>query len=812
MKIYSDLAFSLRLLRNTPVLTVMTVIVIVLGLSLYLASYSLVKMLSDKPMPFPSGDRYVTLKTINSGIGDFDFSSNAYDQFTYQRLKNRSENYAHLGAYRSDSFVLSDEEYSKRVVGASISAELFSALSIEPLLGRLFERDIDNSAEDGVVIISYSVWQDYYAGNMDIIGEVAEIDGRFLNVIGVMPEDFRFPTSHEVWFPLQLDQAIEPGRGFQLTVIGVLNPGVTHAAAELELNALLAELTSENPELYSGRTELVRPYASSASTVTLGFNEALTFITLIILMLGVLNLSSLLLIRSISREQEMAVRSSLGASNLQLAKQLLFESFLICSGGLILSFVALAVLLPWLGLQLENGQNGNLPFWYEFKLTSQVVLTGCLCTLAIWMASSSVVIYRVCRTDSNRALLGATKGGDALSRALVTRFTVGVEVILSCFLLVLCGAAIYFTSQITNTDYGVRTEQVISANFSLEHPDYETDEAKLLYLENTQQSITESAGVTNVAYTTSLPSSTGLIGNYFIEGRNVDVNVPLPSQWPIWVSENYFHALDVELIHGRFFTDSDNARSESVIIIDEVLAKKLWPDTSAIGKRVVSIVDEREQIVTVVGVISGILQTPNVNVGNPDVFYRPLTQDTPARFSLVATLQQNYSESDFSQTMRRIANQVDRNIPVENVQMLKSYLIKNQGGYGSIADLFLLFSIGTLLLATIGVYSVVARSVSERTSEIGIRRALGSTNQRIFFKFLKQSIRYLAAGIVLGIAPAAFIVGADPSVFLMSDNIIFLPQLCLLVLLFMAFLFTLASYVPARKAILLEPADALRYE
>ncbi len=789
-----------------------TLVVLVLGLSLYLTSYTFVRILSDKPMPFPNGDRYVTLKTINSNIGNFDYSQDAYDYYAFNRLRERSTNYTILGAFNPDSFILSDGNYAQRFAGTSISVDLFAALEVSPIQGRIFNAADVVTNGGGVAIISYSLWQNYYGGDSEIVGKSSSINGEPHTVIGVMPEGFKFPTHHDVWFPLPEMESAVPGAGPRLTLTGILNENSTLIEAESELNAVMQSLTAEYPEIYANRSEIVRHYAASTSPDTNGFNQLLLYTSLIILMLGVVNLSSLLLIRSASRRQELAIRSSLGANGWELAKQVLLESSLICTFGLLLSIGLTSLLLPLMHIQFQSSQDTPLPFWFDFRVDRTVMLAGIVCTTLIWLASSLFVALRVYREKPAEGLsTGSGKGAVGIGRSWLTKTVVSTEVTLSCFLLVCCGMVVYFAYMIADTDYGLDPTRYVSASFNLAHPDYSQPSSRLNYLLNLEQQAQQLPTISSLAITSAIPGFSGQPGRYQIPDRSLSVNEQPPLSRTIWISENYLPLIGVNILEGRNIDGNDNAETEQVTLINEELAQELWPNSSAIGKQITSYIGDQEQLLTVVGVISTIRQSASRMVPNPDVFYRPIAQNTPDEFYLTALVEPFPIELTID-SLRQIANDLDRNIPIENIQTMDIQISKIQGAFDVLANIFVVLAIGTLLLAVIGIYAVITRSVSERIQEIGICRALGSTNLQVVTRFIKQGFRYLLLGVPLGVGPAVLVVTISFSAVGIDDGMIVLPALSVLVVVAIGALISWASFLPARKAIALEPGDALRYE
>ncbi|MCG8413129.1 MAG: ABC transporter permease, partial [Pseudomonadales bacterium] len=805
MQTLSDFRYSLRLLRKAPEFTAITLLVIVLGLSLFITSYTFTTMTSDEPMPFPNGDRFVSLRGVdpqNNGI------IQGHDVFSYDRLLERSESYSVLGGYSRSTFVFSDGTDSRRFSGASITPDLFAATATSPILGRSLTTDDVLLNGDRVALISYTLWQDYYGGAADIAGRTSQVNGQPVTIVGVMPEGFHFPRSTDLWVPLAVPTNELPGQGL-ISMIGVLKEFVTRSEAQAEAVSIMEQLAVEYPEYYDNRSELVSYY----STIYLGdftLPLAVSFITWIVLALAVVNLSSLLYMRSNSRQQELVIRSSVGASGWELVKQVLMESFVICAFGLMLSCIATVILLQ----VLEFAWGPNRPYWYDFELNMDAVSIGIVVTLLIWLVSGLATSYKVYRSQPGEILDPANRGGGIQQKKVgATNLVVGIEVILSCFLLIFCGATVSMFKLSADTDYGVTSANRMVGAFSLSHSDYESEQSRISHIENLTTSIAEFPEVTLSAITTALPHRSGLPGRYEIEELDFANENQSPRQTTIWVSDNYFRAMDVSLLEGREFDTGDVSSSENVVILTENFARQLWPDSSAIGKRIRSMTDESDQWLTVVGVITPILQTEYDFAVTPSL-YRPLTQETPTTFFLVASHQGGLTASGFEQAAKAAAAGVDRNVPLEDIRSLEQQIALDLGGAGGFAVMFVEFTLATLILSGIGIYAVISRSIQLRTHEIGVRRALGSTDFKIIRRFLRQGFYFLLIGIAIGGAPALLMAVTALS---FLDNIgdlaiASLPTVSLLVIAIVTFLIATASYLPSRKAILLEPGDALHYE
>ncbi len=818
MQLLSDLNYSLRLLRKTPAFTGITLLIIVVGLSLYTTAYTVEQILTDKPLPYPDGDRYVALKTVFENSANSERGLNNHSEYSYRYIEANSESFSSLHAYTMSNYVLSDGDYARTFSGAALEWEFLQATAINPILGRVFSQADAVPGAESVVLIGESVWESYYNSDPEIIGHTSRINGEPATIIGVLPSSFQFPIWEQVWVPLSISSSPLPPDGSvfdtssSISLVGVLTPGVDLDSAGNELTALVDQLAGSFPEIFDERLEYLSPFVSLNQDRGFNFGRIMSFITLMILALAVINLSSLLFIRSRSRQHELAVRSSVGASGRELAKQVLLESFLMCFVGFLLSLVLSLILIETLNYLFVNSM-GLLPFWFEMSLQTDAIAIGLLFTALIWLAAGLPMAVHAYRNQSAVLLSNSNKGGQSSGRSLVSKAVVATEVVLSFFLLVCCGATIYIAAQVLDVEYGIDTQQHMVGSFNLNHPDYQSDAGKMTYVRSLVDRVEEIPEVTVATVTTAPPGSVGLAANYALEDRDLAINDRLPMLRSIWVNDDYFDSLNIELLAGREFAGGDTANSNAVTVIQQSLAQSLWPEESALGKRIgVTRQDETEWL-TVVGVVSNVLQASMYISDIPPSIYRPISQSTPSTYYLVAQFQTSISPADLESQLSVAAGNVDRNIAVDNFRLLQRHIQINQGGLDVLEPVFLTFSLATFVLAGIGIYGVIARSIALRKHEIGVRRAVGSADYAIVLRFLKQGAVFLAIGALLGgIAGLVAVTGMVSALSSTATIAAFLPTTFLTVVLLMGSLIFLACYVPAKKAINLEPGDALRYE
>ncbi len=810
MQTWDDLKYSFRLLCKTPVFSALMLIVVVASLSLYLASYTMGTQISHEPMPFPNGDNYVKMRIAEPETG-FGVGYPDFDTYLFNRFKESSANYLNLGIYQENTYVISDGEYPQTFPAIAITASIMQGLDTNPVLGRGFTAEDSIEGSERVVLLSHPLWQDYYNGDLEVIGRASLIDGVPHTVIGVMPEGFGFPRSNTFWIPMTDNNAILPGEGGAVVLIGVLKEGISYTEAETELTEILRREANTYPESYGNREVKVYDYSDTYAGPGFSFRLPLylNFVTLLLLIIAAVNLSSLLLIRYGSRKHELLVRSSLGASSWQLVKQMLLESFVICFAGLLLSFLVSEYLLRLLAFSLlERGLIAN--YWFDFSMDTGGLLTGAVSVLIVWIGSGTLVSIRAFKSDPGEVTTTANKGSDDKKFKLTTRLIVGFELILTCFLLVCCGAMIKLLLELSSVDHGVDPENLSVASVSLTHTDYDSAQSRLNYLEQFKLSASEIPGVDDIGATTAIPQRPGVLGRYSVGGLSDSPLEERPTLTTVWIDGSYLRTAGVDLLEGRAFDIDDAPDADRVAIISEQFADQLWPGETAIGKQIDVTSGDDTTSLRVVGVISHLLQAQTSALSLPTV-YRPLTQDTTRGFTFFLRVQSQVDMADLETALRDIAVQINRNVPLFSVRTLNDQIYLLNQGTDLINFIFVIFASVTLILASIGIYTVMARAIQLSTREIGVRRALGSTDYKVAWRYVKHGINFLIASFVIGGIPACLlIVMLAPTIGF--PDLDFVPVVGLTVALLMSIVVLIATYVPAIRATQKEPGDALRYE
>lgn len=810
MQILQELMYSLRLIKKTPGFTFVTLAVVTIGLSLYMASYSSGRLLTEKPLPFVDGDKFASIKTVDTR-GNFDRGF-GHDLYVLDQLRNNIESFSTLGAFSRSMFSIYDGDDASQFSGATISWQLIDATSVAPILGRSLTAEDAMPGAANAALIGYSLWQEFYSANADVVGRTAEINGVTTTIVGVMPEGFAFPVLESIWLPQIESSVVEPGQGAGQALVAILAPGSTLQSAEVETNVVMQKLLDEHPEVYANRTEIVLPYVGLFEPVRpFSISGIAMSITLIILTLSIVNLSSLLFMRANCRQQELAVRSSVGSTPWQLAAQILTESFVICMIGFVLSLLGSSMLL--LGLDIVARSRATAPpFWIDYSLDSNAVIAGLVSTITVWLLSGFFAAYKAYRSQPALALAANSSNSSKPGRAFANNIVVSVEVILSCFLLVCCGLIVKLVIESVDTNFGVPTDEYIVGSYNLPDETYSSNEDRLSFINGFRQRLSESASLGEISMTSAPVGVIGLFGNYKLADRDVAENERLPRMASIWIDDSYLNMIDVSIVQGRAFDSGDTTQSLSVALMGEEFAQQLWPNESPIGKTVISLENDIERSLTIVGTIPTLIQASAELGADKSLIYRPLRQHTPEQVYLMASHQPDSTIRELQRDVITAAASVDRNISINNIRSLADEIDSRSAGWALIMSMFTTYAVGTLLLSCIGVYAVLSRSIAQRTQEIGIRRALGSPDFNIVSRVLKQGGYFVMIGAAIGAGGASLIISSGAPAGPLQKVISDLPFLSLSVALIMALVIAISSYIPARKAVILEPGDALRYE
>jgi predicted permease len=803
-----DFKYAWRLFIKSRGHSLMCAGVVALSVGLAVWTYALAYSQMLKPFPFPDSEHWYSVQLAAGATAK---ARPSVDAFTYQQLLRHNRSADYLGAFEDREVVLSEGQATVSLRGAAISPRLLAATRVPPLLGRAFEDTDGQTGGAPVAVISFDTWQTYFAGDPDIIGKTARIDAAPVQIVGVMPKDFLAFQDYELWLPLRIPTLARP-QDSTLTVIPLIVLGENQNLNSIlnEMKTAVEDVNRGYPQLFnSSRHVALIPAARMFTHSAAPIIAMLSLIAAAVLLLGCVNISMVFLARLLERSRELALRSALGASRLRLMRQCLIESALVVMLGLVAGYGLAALGIQWthgissfVNRVLANGRSPNLPMLRPVDLLAAVIFA-----VAVWLLSTLIPAWRVARQDAAVVLAGSGKGAATGGSNKSVSFLVGLQMVISCLVLVTSGNVVLAVRKETGKPTGLTSARVmISTDPTVFEGRFSEPAQRLRYWEELTASIEARVPGSEVALTTRPPTRPAMVAASIETRQGADKQGTLTLPLTI-VSDNYFRLLGVPLRAGRLFDSTDNDASFNVAIVDERLAARYWPDQDVLGKRIRVSSSDKGSWVTIVGVVAAVQGPPYRSDADLGPIYQPLRQAVPQEFQVLVKLPP--TATDPRNALRAAAYAVDRDLPLHNLQWLDDYLVAVKMGSTAMIPVFVVVALITALLAASGLFGLISRSVAQRTQEVGIRRALGATASRATSMFLRQGALYLSvafAGLGVGIIVMPLLSRAIPNIL---DHVI---PVTAGVILLMAAVISIASYLPTRRALAFEPGDALRYE
>lgn len=813
--VVQDLRYALRQLRKSPAFTAIAVITLALGIGANTAIFSVVDAVVLRPPGYTHPDQLVLVKELIPEASPAPIPVSAPDVVQLQQSRDI---FSGVAAFAGVGFDLSGPTSPQRVKGERVNASLFSLLGIEPLLGRTFTTQEDQPGLR-VAMLSFALWQRQFGSNADIIGQTVNLNREPYTIIGVFPKTFEFPLpgmwqgdAADVFVPMAFtkDELTNIGDNFNFSVIARLGPGISLQRANTELGGISDRILETYPAQFRNSIQLkvlALPLANeivgNAKRPLLLLLGAVGFVLLI----ACANIASLLLSRLTDRRREIAMRRTLGASSLQVIRQLMVESLSLAVIG-----AGLGLLLAlWTTKALEPLIPTDVPRVHEIAVNLPVLVFTVLLTLATGLIFGLFPAIAASRTQLISALkesgYSAVRGPHHHRiRALI----VAAEIALSLVLLVGAGLLVRSFQRVLETQTGVQSEHILTASLDLPSAQYTQNQQVRSFYRELLSRLQHLPGVEMAGASTDLPLEGGWIEIFTPEGYLPPPGAGLNTCYNSMILGNYLQTLGVPLIRGRFFTDQDRSDSLPVLLVSESLAKRYWPRQDPVGKRLKQGPPESTvPWLTVVGVVGDVKQD-SLDTATVPHTYRPYAQyEAPARALNLAVRAIGAPASLTSELSTAVWN-LDPALAVAKTRTLDQIIHNSSAGRRF--DVFLLaaFASLALLLASVGIYGLIAYAVVRRTHEIGLRLALGANRRDVLRLVVFQALRLIAVGVVIGTLASLALTRLLTSLLYQvqpSDPVAFLCGIGLLVATAI-----LASYIPARRAARVDPMVALRYE
>ncbi len=813
-----DIRFGIRQLRRNPGFTAVALLTLALGIGANTAMFSVVNAVLLRPLPFPEPQRIMSLRTLSTRNGAPQPNSLSYPDYHEYREGNRSMEA--VASYYDNYLSLTGVGEPAMLRGQVVGADLFKILGVKPALGRGF-LPADDAPGQHVAIISNLLWKKRFHSDSGMIGRGISLSGKEYTIVGVAPEGFQFPIQAqptEVWVTVARDyepespseKPVGEQRGAHfLSVIGRLKPGVTREQAETDLSAIARALSAQYPDQNKYYTavrveELLRSMVGDTRTPLTILLAAVGFVLLI----ACANVANLVLARSNGRSTEIAVRAALGASRGRIVRQLTTEAIMLSVGGAVLG----ALLAKWAVSATVGLYPQNLPRIAEVSIDGRVllfiaglaILTGILFGLAPAVHASR----RNLNERMREGLRGAV-GDSAHSR--MRSVLVVAETAIGVMLLIGAGLLIRSLNRLSHVDLGLNPDHLLTAYFGLSEKRYNADQQDRFYQE-LMDKLRSLPGVTAAAGTQQLP-----LGNddWSISFDVVERRVPesqQPSAAFYNVTSGFFETLQIPLLAGRTFNRSDTRISKPVMIINQEFANKYFPSENPLGKMVEIGVGEgkaraRWKTREIVGIV-GNFRATDLSQPARAAFFVPMPQLIWGPPTLV--LRVAGDPNALVSSLRRVLAGMDPDAPLFEIKTMEDYLVLDLGRARFQTALLSLFAGIALLLTAIGLYGVVAYGVAQRTHEIGVRMALGASRKDVLQMVLNQGLLLTFLGVAVGVLGALGLAKFIES--LLYQILPRDPATYLVVCVTLGVVALLASYIPAMRAIRVDPVVALRYE
>lgn len=814
---WRDTIYGLRVMRKSPGFIAIAILALALGVGANTAIFSIVNAMLLHPLNYDDPDRLMMVweKSAKRGFGEIPTS---LPNFTDLRTDGKS--FEDLGAFVDSSFNLTGGEQPERVIGVRVTATFLSMLGTRPMLGRLFLAGEDQSGAGRVLILSHHLWQRNFGANQNLVGKTVALNGDSYTVVGVMPPDFKLPPPFsatiassqyampraDFWVPLTPDALSQARDARTYFMIGRLKPGVTQVAAQAEMNLIASRLQKENPSIDADMEVSVIPLRQQVTG-----DIRLALIVLFgavgcVLLIACANVANLLLAKASGRQKEVAIRITLGATRARIVRQLLTESMLLgLAGGVLGSLLAVLVLRQ---LVIFSPASVSMP--ENIGIDRQVLAFTLLLSLFTSLIFGLAPALAASKSDLNETLKEGGRGNTGSSAQNRMRgLLVIAEVAVALVLLIASGLMIKSFMRLQNVNPGFNTENLITLELELPESKYAGKDRQTAFQRQLVQHVADIPGVQSAATVDNLPFS----GSEFnislsMEGQPALGASERPRAFVRRVSENYFDTMKIPLRQGRAFAPTDNETTPGVAIINETAARRLWPNENPIGRRFKrGAPDSKYPWWIVVGIVGSVSHTALEVASQPEMYL--LSQQAPdAKLTLIAKTSSD--PRTYVATVRREVSALDRDLPVSNIKFMDEIIAKSVAQPRVYALLLGIFAGLALILAAIGIYGVMAYSVTLRTHEVGIRMALGAQRMDVLKLIIKQGMILTIAGLVIGliIAFAVTRVLASQLYGVSSTDPITFAVISVLLLL----VALLACYIPALRATRVDPMIAVRYE
>jgi predicted permease len=810
--LFQDFLFGIRLIRRRPYVAALAIFCLAAGIGLSTTMFSLTWSIVGRGLPFEDQDRIISINRRD--LTQANAPGKPIYLEDYRHVKENQSSFAPLSAMASDGITVGLPGHPRFRSAVYVTPDLFKVLPTTASMGRLFTEEDGTPAAESVLLISDFVWRDQFNGASDIVGTRVMCEGQPYTVVGVLPPGYDYPFGSEVWLPL-IPETLETQTGWINTVslVGILKPGRSLGEAEAELDALFQQADEIRGDTDSAH---VAPYLRPLSELFVGREIKLLMWTMfgatfLVLLIACSNVSSLLTARLVARSNELAIRSALGANRKRIIAQILGETLVWAVLGTVVGvFVAWrAVTFLW---NLVSRQVFSPPDFMEFRLDPIALLVAIGLMLVSVLVAALLPALRSSRPNISALLNDSLRTGSSLRLSRFSTMSTITQLAFSLALLIAAGRLILAIILAGQVEYPFDGDKLLVGSLSVDSQTYPEPEDQVRFWEELHRNLKTIPGASSVSIGFNMPAVFGMVDPVKIEGVEYATADEHPRVRFDVVTPGYFETLGVELIRGRDFEETDIRGSEPVAIVNTVMAERFWPGENPLGKIIhvmgPSVTDEANRAHRVIGVVpdlkmDGLFNDEDDGAG----YYRSQSQSLWGDQKIFARSELN-AGALIPEIQKAIAT-LDPNIALTEAKLFKEHVRDTFFYFRFFIGLFSTFGGMALVLSAAGIYGIIQFSINQRTTEIGIRMALGATPARIRWMVILKGLRNTVIGLGLGVVLSFFITKGIMAAFQGVEVEYYSMAAAILVLLIVSMA---ANILPARRAARLDPMHALRVQ
>ena len=798
-----DLRFGVRMLLKQPGFTLITVLTLALGISINTTVFTYVNAVMFRLLTFDEPERVAFIWATNPVSGNNQEPVSSAD---FKEWREQAESFETMAGVTQYTSALTGTNEPERISSAAVSANYFQMLGVKPFRGRWFLPVEDQPGATGVAVLSYDLWQRRFGGDPNALGQGIILEGGSYTIIGIAPQDnAQLLIKADVWEPLILDPTQADRSKRSLMVVGRLKRGVTVTQANAEMVGIAGRIAQQHSSTNAGWSAHVKTapdqYLNAEGKIAVGL---LVAVVICVMLIACFNVACMQSARTLARRQEMAIRLALGAGRWRLIRQLLIENLLLVLFAGVMGFLTAL----WMMRILTGRYAATSPFLNQAKVDGSVLVIIIIISLLSAIFCGLIPIRQAIKPDLYEAVKEGGRGatgniGHRMRSALVI-----AEISLSFILLIVAGLMIRSIIAIQTIEPGFDPNNLLTARLTLPQRDYPTDSRQSEFFAQLMTRIVAQPGIKSAAAIDSLP----LIGgnnapthSLTIEGRPPEANGQSPWARVLIATPDCFTALGIPLLSGRPLLAQDAVNAPPVALINRAMAQKYWPQADPIGRRIKMDGDSQTTPTSIVGIV-GDVRDDYADAPPAPRIYLPYAQNPVREMFLI--IRTTDAQDSAAQALRNAVRTIDRNLPLYEVHSMHQRLFNDLSSTYLVVELLGMFALAALFLASVGLYGVIAYSVSQRTREIGIRMALGAQNSEILKLILRQGVKLTAVGLLIG-STAAF------GLTWLMKRILFAvsavdPSTFALIAILLTVVSVLACLGPARRATKVDPLTALR--